>query len=103
LGYAHSVEAWQEGQLVGGIYGVALGGLFAGESMFYRRRDASKVALVHLARHLIQRGYVLFDVQQATAHTLSMGAREIPRPTYCRRLRKALQLPVTFGARLECA
>ncbi len=101
LGYAHSVEAWQDGELAGGIYGVALGGLFAGESMFHRRRDASKVALVLLARHLKRRGFALFDIQQATGHTLSMGAREIPRRTYCRRLRGALELPVTFGSRLE--
>jgi leucyl/phenylalanyl-tRNA--protein transferase len=86
---------------VGGVYGVAIGGLFAGESMFYRRRDASKVALVHLARHLASRGFTLFDVQQATAHTQRMGAKLISRRVYCRRLRRALEQPVTFGRQLE--
>jgi leucyl/phenylalanyl-tRNA--protein transferase len=96
LGYAHSVEAWREGELAGGIYGVAIGGLFAGESMFTRRRDASKVALVHLVARLRQRGYQLFDIQLLTEHTARLGAVEIPRAEYLARLRQALARPVTF-------
>src|SRR5207302_3262854 len=79
LGHAHSVEVWHEGQLAGGVYGVALGGLFAGESMFSRVRDASKVALVFLVERLRQRGYKLFDIQFVTPHTASLGAVAIPR------------------------
>ena len=79
LGHAHSVEVWQEDRLVGGTYGIAIGGLFAAESMFYRVRDASKVALAHLVAHLNARGYQLFDIQQWTPHTGSLGAVEIPR------------------------
>jgi leucyl/phenylalanyl-tRNA---protein transferase len=90
LGHAHSVEVWQDGQLVGGTYGVTLGGVYAGESMFYRERDASKVALVRLVRHLRERGYQLFDIQQLTAHSRSLGAIEIPRREYLRRLAAAL-------------
>ncbi|MGA2032777.1 MAG: leucyl/phenylalanyl-tRNA--protein transferase [Thermoguttaceae bacterium] len=97
LGVAHSVEAWHEGQLAGGTYGVAIGGLFAAESMFYRLRDASKVALVYLVDHLRQRGYTLLDIQQLTPHTAQFGAVEIPRRQYLLRLREALQSPVTFG------
>ncbi len=96
LGHAHSVEVWQAGELVGGTYGVAIGGLFAGESMFYRVRDASKIALVYLHRHLAARGYALFDIQQLTDHTASLGAIEISRRDYYLRLRAALVLPVTF-------
>jgi leucyl/phenylalanyl-tRNA--protein transferase len=98
LGHAHSVEVWQEGELVGGTYGVALKGLFAGESMFYRQRDASKVALVHLADRLRQKGYVLFDIQQLTPHTKSLGAKEIPRSEYLDRLADALKLPIAWDA-----
>jgi leucyl/phenylalanyl-tRNA---protein transferase len=97
LGHAHSVEAWRDGELAGGVYGVAIGGLFAGESMFHRQRDASKVALLHLVQHLQNRGYQLFDIQQLTDHTASLGAVEIPRANYLQRLVKALDLPVTFG------
>ena len=96
-GHAHSVEAWTDGELVGGLYGVAVGGLFAGESMFYRVRDASKIALEYLAQHLRSRGYVLWDIQQLTPHSESLGAIEIPRTEYLRRLRAAVDLPVTFG------
>jgi leucyl/phenylalanyl-tRNA--protein transferase len=99
LGYAHSVEVWQAQRLVGGVYGVALGGFFAGESMFHRLRDASKVALVYLVEHLRARGYQLFDIQQWTPHTGSLGAIEIPRREYIRRLEHALALPVSFGQR----
>jgi leucyl/phenylalanyl-tRNA--protein transferase len=97
LGHAHSVEAWHDGQLVGGLYGVALGGFFAGESMFHRQRDASNVCLVHVVNHLRQRGFVLFDTQFVTDHTARMGAIEIPRREYLRRLRAALALDVRFA------
>ena len=97
LGHAHSVEAWEAGRLAGGVYGVAIGGLFAAESMFYHVRDASKVALVHLVSHLRVRGYVLFDIQQLTAHSAQLGAIEISRDEYLDRLAAAIDLPVTFG------
>jgi leucyl/phenylalanyl-tRNA--protein transferase len=100
-GVAHSVEVWHEGQLAGGTYGIALGGLFTAESMFYRISDASKVALVYLHRHLVKRRYQLWDIQQVTNHTARFGAVEIPRAQYLRRLSRALQAPVTFGDRLE--
>ncbi len=79
LGYAHSVEAWREGRLVGGLYGVALGRVFFGESMFARETDASKVALAHLVAMLRERGVPIIDCQQDTAHLASLGARPIPR------------------------
>jgi leucyl/phenylalanyl-tRNA--protein transferase len=101
LGHAHSVEVWHQGELAGGTYGVTLGGLYAGESMFYRVSDASKVALVHLAGHLKARGYTLFDIQQRTAHTASLGAVEIPRGEYLGRLAAAVRRDVTFGRQLE--
>jgi leucyl/phenylalanyl-tRNA--protein transferase len=101
LGHAHSIEAWHEQQLVGGTYGIAIGGLFAAESMFYRVRDASKVALAHLVAHLNARGYSLLDIQQWTPHTGSLGAVEISRDEYLRRLAKAIALPVTFGNELS--
>jgi len=96
LGHAHSVEAWREGRLCGGTYGLAIGGLFAGESMFYRERDASKVALVGLVEHLRRRGYALFDIQQLTPHTAAFGAKEIRRREYLSRLVPALAMPITF-------
>jgi leucyl/phenylalanyl-tRNA--protein transferase len=97
LGHAHSVEVWRGGELAGGVYGVTVGGLFAGESMFSRARDASKVALVHLDEHLRRRGYALFDIQYVNEHTGSLGAVEVPRREYLRRLREALGREVTFG------
>lgn len=97
LGYAHSVEAWFEGSLAGGTYGVALGGLFAAESMFYRVPNASKVALVKLVEHLRRRGYQLLDIQMLTPHTQKMGAIEIPRSVYLQRVAAAINLPITFG------
>jgi leucyl/phenylalanyl-tRNA--protein transferase len=97
LGHAHSVEVWQDGALAGGLYGVAVGGLFAGESMFHRRTDASKVALAALVGRLRERGFVLFDVQMTTPHLLRMGAIEIPRAEYLERLREAVVLDVTFA------
>ncbi len=101
LGHAHSVEAWDEGKLAGGTYGVAIGGLFAAESMFYRVPNASKVALVHLVRHLAARGYRLLDIQQLTANTARFGACEIPRGAYLKRLAEAVELPVSFGDHLQ--
>jgi leucyl/phenylalanyl-tRNA--protein transferase len=97
LGHAHSVEVWQEGRLVGGVYGVAIAGLFAAESMFHEVRDASKVALVRLVSHLRERGYALLDIQQLTPHTAQFGAVEISRREYLLRLADALRQPTTFG------
>ncbi len=102
LGHAHSIEAWHKGRLAGGIYGIAVAGLFAAESMFYNERDASKVALVALVEHLRVRGYRLFDIQQLTPHAERLGAVEIPRHEYLARLADALQATVTFGDELEC-
>lgn len=96
LGHAHSIEVWQGGALVGGIYGVGFGGFFAGESMFHRESEASKVAMVALFEHLRARGYALFDTQVLSPHTEHMGAYEIPRSAYLERLRAALALPVRF-------
>ena len=103
LGHAHSIEVWRDGQLAGGTYGIAVGGLFAAESMFYRIRDASKIALVHLLGHLKARGYELLDIQQLTPHTESLGATEIPRRAFLARLAQALDRDVTFGETLEPA
>jgi leucyl/phenylalanyl-tRNA--protein transferase len=96
LGYAHSVETWQDGELAGGVYGVAIGGFFAGESMFARRNDASKAALVHLVERLRERGFRLFDIQFLTEHTTRLGAVEIPRAEYLARLRTAITALVSF-------
>lgn len=97
-GHAHSVECWLDGRLAGGIYGVALGGLFAGESMFHRVSNASKAALVHLANHLRQQGFGLFDIQMLTPVTRQLGALEISREDYLKRLAKALKKNVQFQA-----
>jgi leucyl/phenylalanyl-tRNA---protein transferase len=97
LGHAHSVEAWHEDRLAGGVYGIAMGGLFAAESMFHTVRDASKVALVHLLRHLQRRGVTLLDIQQLTPHTARFGAIEIPRQEFLVRLVEALEQPVSFA------
>jgi leucyl/phenylalanyl-tRNA---protein transferase len=96
LGWAHSVETWREGELAGGLYGVAIGGLFAGESMFHRVRDASKVALVALVDLLRDEhaGERLLDVQWVTDHLASLGVVTVDRPTYLRRLGVALDLPL---------
>jgi len=96
-GAAHSVEAWRAGRLVGGTYGVALGGAFMAESMFHRETDASKVALAALCSRLRQRGFTLLDVQYVTPHLESLGAVEIPRQDYERRLEHALGLPRSFA------
>ncbi len=97
LGFAHSVETWQDGVLVGGLYGVAVRGLFAGESMFSTARDASKVALVHLVAHLRSRRFTLLDVQFMTDHLRRLGAIEIPRAVYKVRLKEALQVETSFA------
>ncbi len=90
MGFAHSVEAYHNGDLAGGLYGLALGGAFFGESMFYRITNASKVALVHLVNQMQAGGYSLLDIQWATDHLRQFGAREIPRAEYEQRLGKAL-------------
>jgi leucyl/phenylalanyl-tRNA--protein transferase len=95
-GHAHSVECWRGDDLVGGIYGVSIGGFFAGESMFHRADDASKIALVHLERRLAERGYRLFDTQMLTPTTLSLGAHEISRAAYLDRLGAALAVSCAF-------
>jgi leucyl/phenylalanyl-tRNA--protein transferase len=92
VGFAHSVEIWKDGELVGGLYGVAMGGVFCGESMFYRVSDASKVALVWLVERMRARGFAMLDVQFLTGHLRRMGAIEIPRVEYERRLREAIVL-----------
>jgi leucyl/phenylalanyl-tRNA--protein transferase len=99
-GFAHSVESYdpQTGELVGGLYGVSLGGAFFGESMFHRRTDASKVALVGLVQRLRERGYELLDAQARTAHLQRFGCEEVPASKYLRRLRHALTLACTFGS-----
>lgn len=96
LGLAHSVETWHEGKLVGGTYGVALGGLFAAESMFHRMTDASKVALYHLIERLRDRAYTLLDIQMITPHTEQFGAVEISRDEYLARLDEALKHDCRF-------
>lgn len=97
LGFAHSVECWQDGTLAGGLYGVSLGGAFFGESMFHRRPNASKVALVHLVERLRERGYELLDTQASTPHLRQFGCTEIPATTYLKLLRKALRKKCEFG------
>jgi leucyl/phenylalanyl-tRNA--protein transferase len=96
LGKAHSVEVYEGGEAVGGLYGVSMGGFFGGESMFRRRDDASKAALGHLISHLRDRGFALLDAQVMNPHLANLGAREISRAEFLRRLREALALPVTF-------
>lgn len=99
LGWVHSVEAWRDGRLGGGLYGVAIGGLFAGESMFHRERDASKVALMGLVEILSDGEERLLDVQWRTDHLATLGVVEIPRSTYLEKMRRALgvPLPTVFG------
>jgi len=95
-GHAHSVECWRNGELVGGIYGVAVGGLFAGESMFHTASDASKVALSHLVQHLVRKDFALFDIQMLTPVTRGLGAVEITREEYLKRLAAAVKMPCAF-------
>jgi leucyl/phenylalanyl-tRNA--protein transferase len=96
-GHAHSLECWQDGQLAGGIYGVAVGGLFAGESMFHRASNASKVALYHLVKHLRRRDFSLFDIQMLTPITSRLGAVQIPRTDYLKRLAVAVEKSCIFA------
>jgi len=95
-GHAHSVECWLENRLVGGVYGVHIGGLFAGESMFHRVNDASKVGLFYLIERLRNQGFTLFDIQLTTSHTEHLGAVSIPREVYLQRLDHAVRLPCRF-------
>ncbi len=97
LGFAHSIEVWSGGTLVGGLYGVALGGAFFGESMFYNEPDASKAGFVTLIRALDRAGFILFDCQQTTAHMLRFGGFEVPRDEFLSRLEQALELPSPRG------
>jgi len=99
LGFAHSVETWRDGTLAGGLYGVAIGGAFFGESMFSRVTDASKVALVALVERLRERGFELLDTQWTTPHLARFGTVEIPRREYERRLAAALRLDRSFSDR----
>ena len=95
-GHAHSLECWSAERLVGGIYGVAIGGFFAGESMFHRVSDASKVALFHLIQHLRRQRFVLFDIQMLTPVTAQLGGITIPREEYLQRLALAVQETCSF-------
>ena len=104
LGHAHSVEVWQGERLVGGLYGVQRGALFAAESMFHRERDASKVALASAVERLFAEGITVFDVQFLTPHLESLGAYEIPRAEYLERAKKAISTPLSFeGSAWVCA
>jgi leucyl/phenylalanyl-tRNA--protein transferase len=98
LGWAHSVEVWADGGLAGGLYGLAVGGLFAAESMFHRVRDASKVAVVALVEHARRAGTTLIDVQMPSAHLASLGVIAIPRADYLRQLAAALPRRVAFAS-----
>lgn len=98
IGFAHSAEAWQDGELMGGVYGVSLGAVFFGESMFARGSDASKVAFVHLVRHIERLGFHFLDCQAPTPHTTRLGAVRWPRARFLAALERALALPTRFGA-----
>ena len=98
MGYAHSLECWRNGELAGGLYGVILGGVFFGESMFSRQRDASKVALVHLIYRMHAGNFAFVDTQFITKHLSQFGAIEIPRQEYIDMLKKGLKLPSNFEA-----
>jgi leucyl/phenylalanyl-tRNA--protein transferase len=93
MGLAHSVETWRAGELIGGLYGMALGGMFYGESMFSRATDASKIAFVHLVRQLERWQFGMIDCQMKTAHLASLGAREIPRSEFVEKLGLLVELP----------
>ncbi len=97
MGIAHSLEVWMEGELAGGVFGITLGGAFFGESMFSRRTNASKIALAYLVDRLREGGFTLFDTQFITPHLASLGAVEIPRAEYRRRLKRALARPADFN------
>jgi leucyl/phenylalanyl-tRNA--protein transferase len=98
IGHCHSVETWRDGKLVGGLYGVRLGRVFFGESMFHRERDASKVALVHLVARLRAGGFALLDTQFVTSHLSGFGALEVPKRVYNRLLERALEDEADFFA-----
>jgi leucyl/phenylalanyl-tRNA--protein transferase len=98
MGYAHSIEAWQGGELVGGVYGVSLGRIFFGESMFAWKPNASKVALVRLAERIERWGFPLIDAQVPTPHTIAMGAEQWPRSTFIAMLRRELRHPTRRGS-----
>jgi leucyl/phenylalanyl-tRNA--protein transferase len=102
-GFAHSVEAWHGGRLVGGLYGVSLRGAFFGESMFHTETDASKVALVALVERLRTRGYTLLDIQWVTPHLAQFGAVAIPRRRYLRLLARSLTVECSFAGPIEGA
>jgi leucyl/phenylalanyl-tRNA--protein transferase len=93
MGHAHCVETWVDGELAGGLYGIALGRMFYGESMFSRTRDASKIALAHLAKQLVRWNFGMIDCQMNTRHLASLGAREIPRSEFIRRLQELIHYP----------
>jgi len=97
LGYAHSAECWMDGRLAGGLYGVAIGRMFYGESMFHRATDASKIAFVHLVRQLQREGYGMIDCQMHTAHLARFGAREIPRAAFALKLQELVRQPGRTG------
>jgi len=97
LGFAHSVETWVDNELVGGLYGLAIGKMFYGESMFSKKTNASKIALAHLVRYLDERHYGLVDCQMNTPHLASMGAREIPRRDFLNHLRELILIPPLRG------
>lgn len=103
LGHAHSVEAYRDGRLVGGLYGVSLGGAFFGESMFSRATDASKVALVHLVARLRLGGFTLLDTQFVTSHLTRFGAVEVPRDRYKQMLAAALEAPAEWLVQVDAA
>ncbi|MFN4088318.1 MAG: leucyl/phenylalanyl-tRNA--protein transferase [Alphaproteobacteria bacterium] len=103
MGNCHTVECWHDGELVGGLYGVALGGAFFGESMFSRARDASKVALVHLAARLVAGGFRLLDAQFVTEHLATFGAVEVPRSHYRRMLAESIGTEAAFPSELSDA
>jgi leucyl/phenylalanyl-tRNA---protein transferase len=96
MGFAHSVETWKDGNLIGGLYGVAIRGAFFGESMFSLLRDGSKIALVNLVERMKIRGFTLLDTQYLTPHLEKFGAREIPRSEYMKRLEKSLNITCSF-------
>lgn len=96
-GHAHSAEVWRDGELIGGLYGVAIGGAFFGESMVSRAKNGSKIALIKLVEHLNKKGYVLLDTQFLTDHLVTMGAIEITRVDYRDRLKAALEIKATFN------
>jgi len=105
-GYAHSIESWHEGELAGGLYGIALGGAFFGESMFAKKSNASKVAFVRLVQQLTEWGFQVIDCQVTTPHLMSLGGREIPRAEFMTILKQALRIPMNnskwgVGGRLD--